>query len=326
MRRAASWRRRGAALLLAAGLGGAQAAPADAPVADCPPVATAPTPAQLREAAAGARDRGFLWRIERGGHRSWLYGTVHLGRFAWTMPGPTVRDALLASDALALELDIGDAATARAVAEAMAEPPEPSPRPPDWDARIARLAAAACVPAAQLAPLHPVMQAVTLSVLAGRRDGLDPAWAQEFALAGFMRALQRPVLALESAQRQREALVPPTPQASERLAAQLLAQLEGDRVRPVLRELAEAWATSDLDRIAHYEDWCDCVHDDDDRQQLHRLNDARNPALAARIDALHREGRRLFVAVGALHMTGPLGLPRLLAERGYTVERVVPPR
>jgi uncharacterized protein YbaP (TraB family) len=30
----------------------------------------------------------------------------------------------------------------------------------------------------------------------------------------------------------------------------------------------------------------------------------------------------VFAAVGSLHMTGPKGLPRLLGQRGYTVERV----
>jgi uncharacterized protein YbaP (TraB family) len=30
----------------------------------------------------------------------------------------------------------------------------------------------------------------------------------------------------------------------------------------------------------------------------------------------------VFAAVGALHMTGPLGLPQLMQQRGYTVERI----
>ncbi|MFN3305054.1 MAG: TraB/GumN family protein [Roseateles sp.] len=30
------------------------------------------------------------------------------------------------------------------------------------------------------------------------------------------------------------------------------------------------------------------------------------------------------MAVGALHMSGPQALPRLLAERGFTVERLTP--
>ena len=52
--------------------------------------------------------------------------------------------------------------------------------------------------------------------------------------------------------------------------------------------------------------------------------DDRNPGLADGIDRLHREGRRVFAAVGALHMAGPRGLLRLLAARGFTVERLAP--
>ena len=47
--------------------------------------------------------------------------------------------------------------------------------------------------------------------------------------------------------------------------------------------------------------------------------------MAERIEALHGEGKRVLVAVGALHMTGEQGLPRLMAARGFTVERLVPP-
>jgi len=51
--------------------------------------------------------------------------------------------------------------------------------------------------------------------------------------------------------------------------------------------------------------------------------------MAARIAEWHAEGRSLFVAVGSLHMTGPLGLPALLREKGFELERVdfgAPPR
>ncbi len=49
---------------------------------------------------------------------------------------------------------------------------------------------------------------------------------------------------------------------------------------------------------------------------------ARNPAIASRIDELHRDGRRLFAAVGTLHMIGDAPLQKLLAERGFKIERV----
>jgi hypothetical protein len=58
---------------------------------------------------------------------------------------------------------------------------------------------------------------------------------------------------------------------------------------------------------------------------MKRLTDERNAPMAERIDALHTEGKRVLAAVGALHMTGKQGLPKLLAARGYAVQRLVPP-
>ena len=55
---------------------------------------------------------------------------------------------------------------------------------------------------------------------------------------------------------------------------------------------------------------------------MQRLNDDRNSGLADGIDALHRDGRKVFAAVGALHMTGAKALPALLAQRGFTVQRL----
>lgn len=322
-------RQRLAALLLCGLAGpvapGARAAdtPAAPPV-DCPPVATAPTEAQMRSAVAQARDRGLLWRIERDGQASHLYGTVHIGKLAWTVPGPRVRQALMAADTLALELDFTDPAMARKLAAMVAAPDggHGVPLPPALQARLARLVEAACLPPDSLQGQHPVIQALSLTLMSARREGLDPAFAQEFSLAGFMRALQRNVVSLETPELQMAALVPADPAQSLRMVQQMVEQLEAQRAQALLLRLADVWERGDLAQIERYEAWCDCVETEDDRQQMQRLNDARNPGLADRIEALHREGRQLFVAVGALHMTGPQALPRLLAQRGFRVERV----
>ena len=77
---------------------------------------------------------------------------------------------------------------------------------------------------------------------------------------------------------------------------------------------------------SRYESWCDCLKTDADRRAMRRLLDDRNPALAESIDALHGGGKQVFAAVGSLHMIGPKGLPALLAQRGYQVERIEPAR
>jgi uncharacterized protein YbaP (TraB family) len=48
----------------------------------------------------------------------------------------------------------------------------------------------------------------------------------------------------------------------------------------------------------------------------------RNPEMADQIERLMREGSVTFVGVGLLHLLGANGLPQLLAQRGYLVERV----
>jgi uncharacterized protein YbaP (TraB family) len=82
------------------------------------------------------------------------------------------------------------------------------------------------------------------------------------------------------------------------------------------------WADSDYDDMAHFDAWCECLDTESERNMLKRLNDERNPSMADRIDALHASGKQVFAAVGSMHMFGPKGLPALMEQRGYGVERV----
>ena len=152
--------------------------------ADCPP---APTPMAADEIAAGqgtARDRGFLWRVSRDGRTSWLYGTLHIGRRPWQVPGPVVRAAVREADVIALELDVLDPQMQRRFAARFAAAPKPPPLPDTLVTRMAAMATAQCVSATMLAPLRPELQLVALTALAGRRDGLDPAYGVDTMLAG----------------------------------------------------------------------------------------------------------------------------------------------
>jgi hypothetical protein len=296
---------------------------AQAPSA-CPPTAQMPSAEQMQASLKAARDRGFLWRISKDGRSSYLYGTIHLGKLDWAFPGKTVTRALLDADTLALEIDPTDPETAKALLAGTSA--RPAELPPPLRERLERQFSAACVPSAAMAALHPVMQALMLTLLAARWDGLDPSYAQEHALAGFARAARRPIVSLESAQSQLSVLVPTDPAKTPALVERSLELLEGNRVRPIVARMGTAWENGDLAEIESYERWCNCADTDDDRLQMKRLNDDRNPHLADGIDALHRQGKKVFAAIGSLHMTGPKALPALMAERGYHVERMAFPK
>jgi len=286
---------------------------AQAPTAACPPALP------LADVTTGAApDRGLLWRITRNGHSSYLYGTLHVGKPAWQRLGPQVTAALRASDALALEVDPGDPA----LLQALAELPHGAELPAPLQERLRRAFERACVAPESLAPLHPVLQTTTLAVLEARWLGMGPTFALEQVLAAQARAAGLRVVALETAAQQTGALLPGSDAGTHTLIDQSLRQLEDRSARRVLARLAVAWESGDLAALEDYERWCECVASDSDRAFLRRLNDGRNPALASGIEAGHRQGRRLFAAVGALHMTGPQSLPRLLAAHGFAVERV----
>ena len=288
--------------------------------ASCPPQAVAPSPQQIQEAQARAKDRGFLWRASKDGRTHHLYGTIHVGKLDWAFPGPKLRAALQEAQVLAFELDPLDPAIQASVSAGNAgATPKLSA---ELSRRLARQIERACLPAQALAGMHPMMQAMTALIVDAARDGLQAGYGQEFVLAGMARARQLRTVSLETPERQMAALIPADAALAERHLATTLDQLDSGLARRVLARLVQAWENGDLATVAGYEQWCECVKTEDDRAMLAALNDERNPAMAERIEALHREGQRLFVAVGALHMTGAKALPDLLRARGFRVERV----
>jgi uncharacterized protein len=309
------------ALLAAFVLAGAPARAQSNDAASCPPQATAPTPQQVQAAQAKAKDRGFLWRVTKDGRTHHLFGTIHVGKLEWAFPGAKVRAALAEAQTVAFELDPLDPAIQSSLRTASAGSGN-AKLPPALDAQLQREIARACIPAQALAGLHPLMQAMTATMVDAARDGLQVAYGQEFVLAGAARARKLRTVSLETAERQLAAIIPSDPAQAERTLAGALEQMQSGLGRRVLQRMAAAWERGDLQEIESYERWCDCVKTDDDRALLQALNDERNPAMAERIEALHGQGQRLFVAVGALHMTGPKALPVLLEARGFEVERV----
>jgi len=303
---------------LAAGLWLSQAAPA---AEACPPAAQAPTPEQAQAGLAQARDRGFLWRISKDGRSSYLYGTVHVAKLEWMYPGPAVMRAAMASEQIALEIDLLDPATAKRLGAALAADAGAA-LPGPLAARLRAQAERACLPPQMLGAMSPEMLALTLSVLAARADGLDPSYAADPFFAGLARGLSKPVVSLETPESQIELLRSDSAQERIETVEKTLQELENGRARAMVQRIAMVWADSRFDELQRYQQWCDCARTADERRALRRLLDERNPQLAERIAALHESGHTVFAAVGSLHMIGGTGLPALFEQRGYRVERV----
>ncbi len=294
-------------------------AAAPAPVAACPPP---PEALKLDELVAKAADHGPLWKATKAGRTVWLYGTIHVAKAAWAWPGPTVMAAILASDTLALELDLTDPGLLRRLQEAILRKPGSPTLPDALEKRLQASMAAACVAPAALAPMRPEMQAVTLEVMQGRGLGLYPEYGIDTHLAAFARSMPMPVRSLETPESQAALLVSDDPAETARAVGAVLDELEGGHAPAMLQRLASDWERGDVDDMAAYASWCGCMDTPEQRADFHKLIVERNPLMADKIVQWHAEGKRLFVAVGTLHMIGPAGLPTLLKARGFRVERV----
>ena len=287
----------------------------------CPPTPTVPTATEIAELQKSAKDRGFLWRISKGGAASYLYGTIHVSKREWAFPGPQLVQAVLQSDTVALELNPLDPATMAQLVQGMLDKTGLG-LPAALEARVARQAAASCVPAAQIKALRPEFQIVMLTVLALKRQGIDPNYGADSVIAGIASSTKKTIEALETVADQLKLMQADNPAQALVGVEEGLVQLENGSAQTLMGKLAQSWADSDHITFNSYADWCQCINTDKERAEMKRTLDDRNLPMADHIDTLHTQGRKVFTAVGALHMIGPMGLPALMQQRGFVVEKV----
>jgi uncharacterized protein len=303
------------ALLLLLGAGAAAQ-----PTAECPP-GPPNIASRADELRQNARDRGLLWRLDKDGRTSWLYGTMHVNRIDWMVPGRQVVEAVRGSDVLALELDPADPELPRAFA-APGDPARSQRVLDGLQPLLAKAAARACLPEQALAPLRPMLQLTTLGMFEGRRDGFHPEMGVDAVLFGMARGLGKPVVGLETPASQLALLTPESEADERQLLEEGLREMDSGEARAVIRRMTELWARGDAEALANYPQWCQCLETPAERRLYARINDGRNPALADKLAALHGGGQRFFAGIGALHMTGPQALTDLLQARGFRVERI----
>jgi uncharacterized protein len=286
----------------------------------CPPPPMPPSVETMQTLMKNAKDRGFLWKLEKGGRTSFLFGTIHANTAEWMIPGPKTFAALRDADVIVVELNPLDPD----VTATLSDPKKLGMNPPELSeslkTRIAAQLKRTCVPLEFSANQPPMMQVMGATIFDARFAGLEAAYGSEIFLIGVAQGTKKPVVSLESAASQLRAIVGFS-QSNEVLES-ALAQLETGKARRMIARLHAAWGASNTSDLENLERWCECLDTETDRKYLQQLNDDRNPALAKGIDKVHSDGKRAFAAVGALHMFGPKALPKLLKEMGYTVERV----
>lgn len=276
----------------------------------CPP---APLPLDQQKEyieKAPAKNAGFLWRVEKDSRISWLYGTMHLSTVDYAKPGTQIMQGMRQIDVFAAELHLN---------ESQPNTPVNTSRFVVADAQLIRLRTAYqqdCVIGDSFSNLLPVL---VLSSTQAQREGLFPGYSPDLRLLQIAQRTSKPIVSLENLAQQNLALTPASQQEFNEILTGFLDAFESGELRKDILRLHQLWRENDWPALIQYE-----------REQrteypawTHRMLDERNTLMARKIDTLHQQGQRVFVAVGALHMVGENGLPKLLDKLGYTV-RFIP--
>jgi len=316
--------RRGALALALFVSGVAGAAPAAAPAASDEnlPYGSAP----VGPAPVIARHQGGLFRISEHGRVAYLFGTVHMGTADFYPLPPEVSRALGEASRVVVELDTraNDAYLAALARHGRYAPGDDLRRhlsPPVLAALTAALHARG-VSVASMAHCKPWLVANLLLSMELERKGYRRDRGVEQALLDAAQQHGAPVTELESADYQLGLFDTMTPAQSEGYLKETLDGLRDGSAMRTVQAVVEAWASGDaraLDGLLH-----DATTGGGVKAEFTRrvLLGRRNSEMAARIEGLMRRDSVTFVGVGCLHLLGPNGLPQLLAQRGYLVERV----
>lgn len=280
----------------------------------------------IGQAAQAARRQGALYRVTRGAQTAWLFGTIHVGTTSFYPLAPEVAQALAGATRLVLELDTrAGGAFERAVGRHARYAPGDHIRhhvSADTLQRLTGALHAAGITLASVSHLKPWMLANMLMGLELERSGYRRADGNEFFLLQSAQARGAAVAELESADYQLALFDTLGDAGAEAYLREALDDLASGASLEKARAIINAWSSADpgaLDALIPGAIAGGAVTSD----FTHRtLLGKRNPEMAAKIARIMQDGEVSFVGVGLFHLLGENGLPQLMAQRGYQVERV----
>lgn len=268
--------------------------------------------------AAGAEQKGLLWKIERDGVKpSFLLGTMHSEDARVLKIAPEVQRAFDASGSFTMEVVLDTQAIAE-TAQAMLFSDGRNLKTVlgnDLYNKIVPLMAQHDVPEMVLSAFKPWAIFLTLSMPPAKTGVFLDAALYDAALVQ-----KKAVHGLETVQEQLRIFDRMTVEEQSQLVAD--AVKHSGELKTVFEEMISMYLKRDLPGLqalnAKY-----TASDDSKLEQklMAELIDARNLRMLERMAPRLKEGKA-FVAVGALHLPGERGLLRLLEKAGYHVSAV----
>ena len=189
----------------------------------------------------------------------------------------------------------------------------------EW-ARLRALLAPIGMHGAMLDSLGPTFASIMVSLASGHQAGLSAELGIDLHLIGRARESGKPVVELETVERQIEALSFGTKEDHLESFRQTFRAAEDGSLRSLLEAIVKAWKVGDARRLADTLLRAE-AGDLSSRAAMKELLDRRNREMTDSIVRLARGGRSAFVVIGSAHLVGPEAIPLLLEKRGFRVRQ-----
>ena len=271
-------------------------------------------------ACAAARAEPALWQVTGGESTVFLFGSVHLLPEGGFSIGGPLAEALDESELVCMEIDQDAQSEAESTSLTLARAVDPEGRDlfellgSDAD-EVRDAAEDAGVPLEALAMFEPWFAGLTVSVMALQANGYDVQHGVEQIIQAEARKDGKSGCGLETLDGQLGMLDELPADLQKEILLQALEEA-GD-VDALIKPLLGAWQDGDeagLERSLQ-----------DDFEGYPELAEAliykRNARWAEQVSEMIRDDDDVLVVVGAMHLVGERGLPALLEERGFRVQR-----
>lgn len=269
----------------------------------------------------------LVWTVQKEGlPTSYLVGSIHVLRPTMTLPR-AIDTAWSETETLVLELDVNDPETQAMVQELtqhrMLLPPSESLESmmkPKAFARLKGEMAAMGLNPTLVAHLKPWAATLLLSDVRNQKSGIDIRSGVEMRLSAKAVAEERPVIALESAAEQIDALASVDRDAAV-ASLELMALATDAAYLAEMNELLDAWRTGDAKKL-HALTYADANVSPEAAAFIKATITDRNGTLGVRAARLLQDQKAHLIAVGAAHTVGKTSVVEVLRSEGFTVERM----
>ena len=253
----------------------------------------------------------------------YLLGSVHVGRDKLQL-GPAVAAAYEASEELVVEVDLARVDPVEAATLTLQYgtlPPSQSLRgrlSEETYTLLADFLAARGMDVDTMERLKPWLVATTVLTLELGGAGYQAEYGVDRALMGQAEGVL-PIVGLETFEGQIRMLDGLSPESQELMLRDTLVRSE--TYSEGAEGLLDAWYCGDEERLTELL-FAPAREHPELRPFYETVFFVRNESMSRRLAELSRDGKTRLVVVGAGHMLGPRGIPALLRQRGFGVERV----